>query len=104
MASTTINASRIMQMIAHWLDTPVNGYLGSTYGAPVEELIQKPRNSALANAFLAKMKADLPILAAMPAGSVSIYFQDVTDRNDAKKLIIQVGDVTLTVDELRNVS
>lgn len=104
MTTLTITAEQIMDMVSHWLNTPVNGYFGSTYGAPVEELIQQPMGLGLADAFITKMKTDLPILSVLGDDQISVYFQDITTRFDAKKLVVQVGNVSVTVDELRNIS
>ena len=61
-------------MVRHWLETPVNGYLGSDYGQEAKAMLQQPQaDSSVANAFLQKLRRDVEILQALPAGAVNLY-------------------------------
>ena len=37
-----ITGTGIQAMVSDWLDTPVNGYLGSGYGSDTRALLQRP--------------------------------------------------------------
>ncbi|KVN83425.1 hypothetical protein [Burkholderia ubonensis] len=84
-----IPASDLVDMTTHWLSTPLNGYLGSSYGQIVTDMLQKPLASGLADATVAKLRADVPLLAALPPGSVNLY--SVDDGPDKRNLFIEVA-------------
>jgi hypothetical protein len=73
---TKITTADAQAMVSHWLATPVNGYLGSDYGSNIKDLLQSPLRTGGADAVLTKLKTDVPLLAAMPRGSVNLYSQD----------------------------
>ena len=52
----------IIAMLNHWLQTPVNGYFGSSYGADLNSLLLRPLSTATADIFIQKLKRDVPIL------------------------------------------
>lgn len=72
-----ITGDDIQRMIRHWLTTPENGYLGSGYGSNVRALLQRPQlaDQRRVDAFLDKLRADVPVLQALPSGAVSIEAQ-----------------------------
>ena len=89
MAQTvSFSPSDIEAQIQHWLSTPVDGYLGSTYGAPLLELLQNPFASGLADAFLAKLRADVPLLTLLPANAVDLSYVDTAP--DKRTIFISV--------------
>lgn len=98
----TLNTELIFRMVAHWWQTKPNTYYGSTYGNPAEELLQKPLSSPIGDWFLAKMFRDIPVLAALPAGTVNLYLTpegvDITDVH------IEVAGQTLRLSDLSEVS
>lgn len=57
-----IDVAKIVAMIEHWMATPPNGYFGSSYGNNMAEQLLKNTDAFTADAFLAKMKADIPVL------------------------------------------
>lgn len=63
----------IQNMVGHWLKTPLNGYFGCDYGQDLKALLQNPQLEGQADAQIAKLKADLPVLTVLPSGSVNIY-------------------------------
>ena len=73
MATNTLSVS---PMIQHWLNCPVGTYLGSSYGNPAADALQKPLSEFDANAFIAKLISDIPVLQSLPADSVSLYSSD----------------------------
>lgn len=96
MSQNPITVDLIMAMIGHWLATPAGAYLGSTYGSPALELLQKPMNDPGAgDAMLAKMRADLPIMEALPAGAIDIYLHD--EGIDRRRLEIRVYEQSVSV-------
>lgn len=79
----------VQGMVRHWLNVPIGGYLGSDYGQDIKALLQLPQADGRADAFIQKMREDVPMLNAMPAGSVNIYaVQSAPDRTD---LLIEVA-------------
>lgn len=57
-----ITTKHIVAMIQHWLATPPNGYFGSSYGNNLAEQLLKNTEDYVADAFLEKLKSDIPIL------------------------------------------
>jgi len=96
-----ITAELLQDMIRHWLSTPPNGYLGSGYGSDPLSLLQIAMATNEGDVFLAKMRTDLPLLSALPAGAVNLYFEDTGI--DSKNLIIEVAGAAITVDALGNI-
>lgn len=87
----------IQRMVRHWLNTPVNGYLGSGYGQDIKALLQNPLSSGEADGVLQKLRADVPVLAVLPDGAVNLYgVQSGIDRLD---LVIEVAGQAVTVGE-----
>ena len=68
----TITGNEIQGMVGHWLKTPVNGYLGSDYGQDVKALLQQPQADGAPDAFLQKLRSDVTVLQALPAGSINL--------------------------------
>lgn len=62
----TITGKDIQEMVRHWLNTPVEGYLGSGYGQDAKALLQLPQADGAPEAFLEKMRQDIPALQALP--------------------------------------
>ncbi|WP_109479123.1 hypothetical protein [Paraburkholderia sp. C35] len=84
-----IPASDLVDMTTHWLSTPLNGYLGSDYGQIVTDMLQTPLAAGLADATIAKLRNDVPLIAALPRGSVNIYAEDTGP--DKRNLYIEVA-------------
>jgi len=72
-----VTGDEIQRMVRHWLEVPENGYLGSSYGSNIRALLQRPQfgDRRRVDAFIAKLKRDVPVLQALPAGSVSLFAQ-----------------------------
>lgn len=91
----TITGNDIQGMVGHWLKTPVNGYLGSDYGQDAKALLQRPQDDGAAEGFLQKLRSDVPVLQALPDGSVNLYgVQTAPDRLD---LMIEVAGQTIQI-------
>ena len=82
-------------MVRHWLNTPVGSYLGSDYGNDAKSLLQRPLSEGVADAFLAKMRQDLPVLQALPAGALNVYA--VGTPPDRVDLFIEVAGAAIQI-------
>lgn len=91
-----VTSQELQGMVSHWLSTPPNGYFGSSYGADLFALLQSPMSMGLADALIEKLRTDVPIIGALPAGSVNIYVSDVS--NDEKSIFIEVLDQLISID------
>lgn len=94
-----VTGDDLARMVRHWLGTPPNGYLGSGYGCDPKALLQLPNSSTLGDAFIEKMLEDIPLLRQLPRGAVNVYFETIA--KDQKRLLIEVGDITITYDEIQ---
>lgn len=94
-----VTGDDLAEMVKHWLSTPPNGYLGSGYGCDPKSLLQLPNANGLADAFIDKMMEDIPLLQQLPRGSVNVYFEQIN--KDTKRLLIEVGDITIPYDEIK---
>ena len=98
----TINGDDIQKMVGHWLETPVNGYLGSTYGSSVKELLQRAHSDPEStDAFLRKMRRDVEILSVLPSDAVAVY--GTVEGTDKLRLSVEVAGQSheLNDDEVR---
>lgn len=84
-------------MVRHWLGCPVNGYLGSSYGADVASLLHQPLSSQAADRFLDKLRADVPILASLPRDQVNLLSQEVPP--DGLLIYVEVMGNVVLVDQ-----
>lgn len=91
--SAMIRGVDIQAMVAHWLATPVYGYLGSDYGADLLALLHTPQASGIADGFIAKMVKDLPVLSMLPAGSINVFSRPRGD--DGLDLFIDVAGMLI---------
>lgn len=74
---TKVNSKFIWGQIDHWLGTLTNGYLGSNYGIDLKEYLHKPMGAFSGDEIIAKMRNDIPVLAAISNEDLDIYFQKV---------------------------
>ncbi|WP_445157663.1 hypothetical protein [Halomonas sp. E14] len=70
---TTITGDDIQAMVRHWLETPVNGYLGSGYGADANRLLQRAQQDGRADRFVRKLRRDVGVLEVLPSNAVELY-------------------------------
>lgn len=90
-----ITAEDFEGMVRHWLETPVDGYLGSDYGIDSKALLQRPMEGSETNEFLVKMRADLPLLQVLPDSAINVFFENTAP--DKKRLHVTLGSRTITV-------
>ena len=76
-------------MIRHWIATPPNGYLGSSYGSDLKAMLQTPLRTGIADAVLSKLRADIPLVAALPRSALNIYAVD--EGPDKRVIYIEVA-------------
>lgn len=101
MEDDVFNVDLLFRMVGHWLGTVPNSYHGSTYGAPLMELLQKPLSSPIADAFLAKMRVDIPVLAALPMGTINMYAEN--KGIDRKSIFIEINGSSLSLSDIGEV-
>lgn len=70
---TTITGDDIQAMVRHWLETPVNGYLGSGYGSDANSLLQRAQSEGRADSFVRKLRGDVGVLEVLPSSAVTLY-------------------------------
>ena len=87
--AAVITGTETQRMVRHWLNSPVCGYLGSDYGQDVKALLQLPQADEAPDAFLRKLRVDVPILQAMPVGDVNLY--GVRTTPDRLDLFVEVA-------------
>lgn len=92
-----IDGKDIEKMIIHWLNTPPNSYLGSSYGFDKWELLFKPQQVGVVDDFLAKLKADLPVVRLF-SDRINVYSLPLGVDN--LLLFLQVGDVTIDLNSI----
>lgn len=84
-----ITGTDMQAMVSHWLNTPTNGYLGSGYGQDAKALLQRPLLDGAPEAYLAKLRVDVPVLQVLAAGDLNLYAAETPpDRVD---LVIDVA-------------
>jgi hypothetical protein len=86
----------VQEMVRHWLQTPINAYHGSNYGCDPKSLLQNPQSIGVADAFLKKLKKDVPVLSALPANSVNLYA--VPSGVDRLDIFIDVAGTALQIE------
>lgn len=83
----------ISTQIKHWLSCMPNGYLGSDYGIDLRQYLHKPISRFEADAIIAKMRVDIPILNILPENSINIY--SIVE-NDQVNIYINVGEMVFS--------
>lgn len=69
----TLSGQDVAEMTSHWTETPIYGYLGSSYGQDVKSYLQQPQKAVVANSFIQKLRNDVPVLQVLPSDSVNLY-------------------------------
>lgn len=92
----------VVAMINHWLETPVNFYFGSSYGADLASLLFRPLSEDIADTFLRKLKQDIPVLSQLNDDQLSLLSETVGF--DQKNIYIQVNTILIPVTAKTNTS
>lgn len=90
-----ITAAELTDMIRHWIATPPCGYLGSGYGADLKAMLQTPMKTGIADSVLAKLRADIPLVATLPPSALNIYAVD--EGPDKRTIYIDVAGQMLAL-------
>ena len=85
-------------MVAHWLQTPVNGYFGSGYGADLASLLLRPLSEPIADEFLNKLRRDVPIVAELTDDQLSIQSENVGF--ERKVIYLTIGRISINLNEV----
>lgn len=88
-----ISGGDVQGMVSHWLKTPVNGYLGSSYGSTLKDMLQQPQSRS-ADEFLSKLRRDVPVVQAAAPGTVNLYANDRAP--DRRSIVIEIGDLEVS--------
>lgn len=97
-AAQQISPYDVQRMVRHWLNTPLNGYLGDDFGNNLPDHLQSPQAANSANEILRKMYSDLPVLQLLPSGAISV--QSSTDPQISDRINVSVtvfGEVITVV-------
>lgn len=94
--ASNLSKQFILNQIGHWFLTPQNSYLGSNYGVDLYQYLHKPMTSQFADEIIAKMRADIPALKAVPDGELNIYSKN--ESFDTKIIYVEVSGLTLEFD------
>jgi len=88
--NAALNATQLQSMVQHWLATPACAYLGSPYGHNLAALLQQPmQGHGGADAVIAKLREDIPVLAALPPETINIYATDLG--NQPHRLLLEIA-------------
>lgn len=88
-----LGVNEITEILDHWQNTPANAYRGSSYGEDHNRLLLQTMSTDIADDFLDKLKADIPLLANLGRDTLSILSEDIG--NDKKQIYLSVGPVLL---------
>jgi hypothetical protein len=81
MGAMEITGQDLQDMARHWLGTRPNGYLGSAYGSDLERLLQMPASAGLADQLIAKLRADISVMAQLSADQLFVgWYQEGADK------------------------
>lgn len=95
-----IDYNKIMAMIAHWLESEINGYIGSDYGPDYNSLFLSPLSRPVANSFIEKMKSDIPLLKKLSADQIQLWAED--EGFEKKIIYLRVGQqVAINLNQVR---
>lgn len=88
-------SSEAQAFLTHWLDTPVNGYLGSGYGSNLKDMLHQPQKTGMGDAVLNKIRVDLPLFGALPRERLNMYAVD--QGPDTRRLYIEISGEMIEV-------
>ena len=88
----------IIAMLNHWLQTPVNGYFGSSYGADLASLLLRPLSRPLGDQFIAKLKQDIPILNELSSDQLELYSSN--EGFERKIIYLRIADVKINLNQV----
>lgn len=91
-----IDTADVLQMIDHWLSTPVGHYFGSSYGVDWSFMTLHAMTQSNADKFLNKMKADIPVLASLDNDQLSIVERPDPDYPfEREQVLLRLGQINI---------
>lgn len=97
MEQDLISKEDVINMVRHWLHTPIGTYVGSSYGFDKHALLFEPLASMSGvDEVIDKLIADVPILSILPPESINIFSMPVPP--DKRIIILQIGEVTFNIE------
>jgi hypothetical protein len=94
-----LSAADVQEMIQHWLATPIDSVLHSHYGHNLGDLLHNPLSAGVADSFIAKLKADVPVLQILPTNAINIY--SVNRPPNKKYIYIEIASTQFNLGEYR---
>lgn len=91
-----INEQDVLQMVNHWLHTPVNSYLGSDYGFDKHQLLFQPLDMHNADLMIAKLRKDVPVLNILPQDTINLFALPIGP--DKLQIFLQIGDLSIQIE------
>lgn len=91
-----ITEQDILKMVQHWLNTPVNTYLGSDYGFDKHQLLFQPLDMHNADAVIAKLRKDVPVLDVLPTDAVNLFAIPIGP--DKLQIFLQIGSLQINIE------
>lgn len=88
-----LGTSEIAAILDHWQRTSANAYRGSSYGEDHNKLLLQPMSADIADQYLSKLKADIPLLATLDSNTLAVYSEDLG--HDKKRIYLSVAGVLL---------
>ncbi|MEY2864247.1 MAG: hypothetical protein RLY58_1954 [Pseudomonadota bacterium] len=95
-----INGQDIIRMVTDWLSTPVSAYFGSDYGCDLESLLLKAQSAPVADAFIAKLKRDIPVLSSLSQDQLSLYASN--EGHERKRIYLGIGVINLDLNAIND--
>jgi hypothetical protein len=90
-----ITSTDLQGMVSHWIATPPNGYLGSSYGADLRAMLLTPMKTGLADALLNKLRVDVPLVGALPSSALNMYAVD--EGPDKRNIYIEASGLLVAL-------
>lgn len=101
MADTSIITSALVHaMVRDWLETPINGYLGSNYGQDFNKYLHRPISTHEADVQLTKLRADVPVLQMLPDETLNLYVMH--DQHERSELFIELAGHLIKIEDVSN--
>ena len=96
-AAQQISPYDVQRMVRHWLNTPLNGYLGDDFGNNLPDYLQSPNTANGSSEIMRKMYSDLPVLQLLPSGSISVQSFSDPQISDRMNVLVTVFGEVITV-------
>lgn len=93
-----ITGQLAQDMVRDWLKTPVNGYLGSSYGQDFKRILHRPMSAPRVDEQIAKLREDVPVLGMLPPDAVNLYSYQDPALHDRLKVALEVAGRTFPLE------